>query len=421
MVHRDEIQSMRVAIVSAVYPPEPVISARTSGEIAQNLTLDSHSILVLAPYPNRPQGRIYPSYHRNLFSRETAPEGYSIIRLFSFFSPYSTLFSRLLENISFGITSSWALFFSPRPDVVYSNSWPVFATGFICLVCQIRKIPLILSIQDMYPESMVLQGRLQPDHWLFKLLLLIDRWIARRASALIVISNSFAEGYIQLRQIHPSKVHVIPNWIDAALVVPLDKNAYRQERGISPGAFVFVYGGNVGMAAGVETVIDAIRKVNSNHEIILVITGSGSQLAACQKLAAGITNVRILFHSPWASEDTSKVLAAADILVLPTRGKQSLASVPSKLLSYMLAARPILAIVLPESETAQVIQTVNCGWIVPPDKIDMLATKVEEITDIPMHMLKKMGSAGRQYALRNFTTEICLPKVIEVIKNTACF
>jgi glycosyltransferase involved in cell wall biosynthesis/ribosomal protein S18 acetylase RimI-like enzyme len=374
---------------------------------------------VITNFPNRPAGKVYDGYKRVLFATEECPRGFRLVRCFSFLSRESSLLSRWLENISFGLTSSLALLFSPRPDVVYANTWPIFATGLTCLVCKIRNVPIVIHVQDMYPESLVTQGRLKPGQWLYKLLLSIDRWIAGQASALIVLSDKFARGYTQLRQIPPSKVHIIADWLDSGSVVVLGKNNYRQEIDVSGEAFVMVYGGNVGMAAGVNTVIDAMRMVKSKREIVLVIAGSGSQLAACQKLGAEVTNVRIMFHTPWASDETSKVLAAADVLLLPTRGTQSLASVPSKLLSYLLAARPVLAAVLPESDTAQVIEKAGCGWIVPPDNKELLARKIEELAGLPEQLLGKMGFAGRQYAMQNFTTETCLPKVIKIIENAA--
>ena len=55
-------------------------------------------------------------------------------------------------------------------------------------------------------------------------------------------------------------------------------------------------------------------------------------------------------------------------MILPTRGQQSLASVPSKLIAYMLAARPVIALALPHSDLAQVIEESHCGWVVPPDQ-----------------------------------------------------
>ena len=55
-------------------------------------------------------------------------------------------------------------------------------------------------------------------------------------------------------------------------------------------------------------------------------------------------NPRIRFYSPWPAAETSPALSAADILILPTQGRQSSASIPSKLIAYMLASRPVLAL-----------------------------------------------------------------------------
>ncbi|MDD5368671.1 MAG: glycosyltransferase family 4 protein [Anaerolineaceae bacterium] len=410
---------MRIYLLSCVFPPEPVVSAQTSMQIVRELVVQGSEVTIITSFPNRPSGQLFPGYKRTLFASEHSTDGYFLLRCFSFLSRESSMFSRWLENISFGFTTSLALFFLPRPNVIYSNTWPIFAAGLVCLACRIRNIPIVISVQDMYPESLVMQGRIQPGQWQYKLLLLIDRWIANQASAVITLTDRFADGFTGLRLVNSSKVHLIANWVDSDSIVMIGKDDYREELNISKEAFVLVYGGNIGMAAGVETVIEALSKVNRIREIVLVIAGSGSRLEACKKLAEGFEGRRILFHSPWATSDTSKVLAAADVLVLPTRGSQSLASVPSKLLSYLLSARPVLALVLPESDTADIIKKTGCGWIIPPDNVNLLAKKIEELSDNPEEELKKMGLLGRKYALMNFTTETCLPKVIDIITKAA--
>jgi colanic acid biosynthesis glycosyl transferase WcaI len=408
---------MKLIILSAVYPPEPVVSAKVSAQVAAAFHKQNHLVTVITDFPNRPVGKLFGGYMRALYTSEENPKGFRLVRCISFLSRESSLLSRWLENISFGLTSSLVLLVSPRTDVVYANTWPIFATGLTCLVCKIRNFPIVVHVQDMYPESLVTQKRLKANQGLYKILMLIDRWIAGQATSLIVLSNRFARGYTQLRRVAPSKVHVISDWVDSTSMMVLGKNDYRQDSGVSRTAFVLVYGGNVGMAAGVETVVEAMRGVKSNREVVLVIAGSGSQLAACQKLAAGITKVRIIFHSPWAYDETSKVLAAGDVLILPTRGTQSLASVPSKLFSYLLAARPVLAAVLPESDIARVIEKGECGWVIPPDNTDFLASKIEELAGLPNQVLEELGVAGRKYALQNFTTERCLPKVVDIIQK----
>lgn len=407
----------RIMIISGVFPPEPVVSAKIGVCLASQLVKQGNEVVVVTSFPSRPAGKIYPGFKRKLFKRTESPDGFQLIRCFSFFSSTSSISCRCLENISFGVTSSLAILLSQKPDVVYSNNWPIFATALNCLVCKIRNLPLVIHIQDMYPESLLFQGRIKKNHWLYKFLLVIDRWVSANVSDIIVLSTSFAERYMQVHSVPEPKLHVIPNWVDRKSVQVMSMITYRQEVGISDESFVLVYGGNIGKAAGVETLIEALCDLDTKRDVVLIIAGSGSQLASCQKLASRMSNVRIIFHSPWAAEDTSKVLAAADVLVLPTQGSQSSASVPSKLLSYLLAARPVLACVLPECDTARMIEEAGCGWIVPPGDSTILAKKIEELTILPRQIIYKMGADGLDYALKNLTTEICSPKAIRIIEK----
>lgn len=111
------------------------------------------------------------------------------------------------------------------------------------------------------------------------------------------------------------------------------------------------------------------------------------------------------------------VLRAADVLILPTHGGQSMASVPSKLIAYMLAARPIIALALPGSDAAAIIEQSGCGWVVPPDQPGLLASNVQAIMSMEQTVLDRRGQAARRYALKHFTQESCLPRVLEIIEH----
>lgn len=408
---------MRAIIISAVFSPEPVVSAQTSESLACALVLRNHKVSLITNFPNRPDGIIYKGYKRSLFSIERDSLGYVINRCFSTFSKTSSIFSRLLENISFGITSSLILFFHKKPDVVYSNSWPIFATGLTVLVCKLRKVPIIVSVQDIYPESLFVQGRIAPNHVLFKLLVKIDKWIAKKADSLILISQKQAMSYISSRNIKPEKVHVIPNWMEKDSIQLLPKDMFRKEAGISSDAFLIVYGGNIGKAAGLQSVIQALHNFKADKEVILLVAGSGSELAECQLLAEQSCEVKIIFHTPWVETDTSKVLAAADLLLLPTHGNQSLVSVPSKLIAYMLSSKPILAITSHQSETGSLVEGVDCGWVIESDNLEFLSSKIIEISESFPIILNKKGARGREFALGNFTSEVALPKIISLLEE----
>ena len=411
---------MKLLIVSAVFPPELTISGQISFQIADELFRRGHQVMVIAPFPSRPDGKLFNGYRRSLYRRENM--GFSVIRCFSFLSRKSTMTSRLLENISFAITSSIRVLFAPRPDIIYMNSWVIFGSGLVSAAAWIRGIPVAMSVQDVYPESLSEQKRIGPRSLLFRILRAIDSRIAHSAKALIVISERFRETYTLDRGVPANRVHVLQNWGETSAVNVDARGAYalRQKYGIHDHATLAVYGGNIGAAAGVETAIKAFEYLWNDENICLLIAGSGSRLQACQELVEtkGLQD-RVFFYTPWPKKDTGIVLGAADVLLLPTQGEQSLVSVPSKLISYLLSGRPVLAMVLGNSDTARLIAEAKAGWVIPPDDPAGVAAALKVIAASTRENLRAAGTQGLDYALRHLTREANLPRMIRLLMQLA--
>ena len=348
---------MKTYIVSCVFPPEPVVSAQTSVQIAEMMSGLGYQVTVLAPLPSRPMAHDYSQYIRSLRRKETSSHSYEIIHCFSFFSSVSKLGSRFLENISFGLSVFFLLLFSRRADVVYGNTWPIFAQGLLMLVCKLRGMPLVLSVQDLYPEFLLAQKRgIKKSSWLYSLLHWLDMQTARNCAGLIVISERFREVYVSDRRIPKDKIAVVPNWIDdSQAMVTSPAEDIRKKHDVPADAFLVIYGGNIGTAAGMENLLEAFQHLLPQNNIYLLLAGAGSSLPNCLDLIREHQLERVKIHSPWQVSDTYTLLSAADLCILPTQGEQSLVSVPSKLLSYMLAGRCILALAAPEFETARIL------------------------------------------------------------------
>ncbi len=410
---------MHLTIVSCVFPPEPIVSAQTSAQISQKMAGLGHHVKVLAPFPSRPIRQAYPQYKRGFLQREICPHGYKIIRCFSLFSSASSLLSRFLENISFGLSVFLVLLFSARADIVYGNTWPIFSQGLLMLACKLRRIPLVLSVQDLYPESLLVQKRgFEKTSLSYALLHWLDALITRNCAGLILISEQFRETYIHDRHILENKITVIPNWIDDSQTNKTSaREDIRKKHAIPADAFLTLYGGNIGAAAGVETLIEAYRYLEKNY--YLLIAGSGSHLHVCQKFGAEVSPERIKFYSPWPVEQTFQTYQVGDVLVLPTFGNQSLASLPSKILGYMLAAKPIIALAHPESELAKLIILSGCGWVIAPEESKKLADKIEQVSNMNVAERNAYGRSGHNYLQKYMTADVCLPKVCNVLENAA--
>jgi glycosyltransferase involved in cell wall biosynthesis len=165
--------------------------------------------------------------------------------------------------------------------------------------------------------------------------------------------------------------------------------------------------------------VDAFARLKDRARIYLVIAGDGSRLDACREKIARQNLDRVIIHSPWKKEETGPVLQMADLLLLPTKAEQSLLSIPSKLISYFLSARPVVAAVLSGSDTAMAVRDNGAGWVVEPDSVEVMANAILAASEMSGEDLNRMGLAGRDYALRNLTREANLPRVVQIVENAA--
>jgi len=330
-----------------------------------------------------------------------------------------SLWGRLLEYVTFGISSSLAWIRAPRPDAAYVNSWPIFGAGALVLAARLRRVPVVLSIQDVYPESLSAQGRISTGSVAARILRWMDGVIARAATEIIVLGPTFKRLYRDERGVAEERIHVIPNWLEGNPKQPRENAAQRirGEHGIPEEGFLAVFGGNVGAASGAETVVEAWTELLNLEDCYLLVAGSGELLDSCREFAAKAGLERVRFRSPWFADDTADVLAAADVLVLPTRAAQAWASQPSKLISYMLGERPLIVCAPEGSDLAAVVHQAGCGLVVEPSNRSALADAVRQMRAIDAEERATMGMAGKKYALDHFTEEVCLPAVLEVLRS----
>ena len=322
-----------------------------------------------------------------------------------------------MENFSFGFLAFINIIFSKKYDAVYVNSWPIFAIGFVGLACKIRGFKVVSAVQDLYPESLVAQKRIRKGGLVYRSLFLLDKMSVRLMNKLLVISPSFKSAYVNGRGMEDDNVILFNNWMNLSSFKGIDVKDARillaEDYGVDLGEeFVTVYGGNIGIASGIYEFVERWSKLNNSG--IFLLAGAGSELEKIRKFIKENnleSNFRIL--SPWPDGASEAVLSSADILALPIAEGQESASVPSKMISYMYCARPILMLTDNYSLPAQVLKDSSAGFIV--DHSEDLQLAYNQITALSEDELIGLGKSGKNYAKENYSFEPNFIKIKEAM------
>lgn len=389
-----------ILIITAVFPPEPVVSARISMDLYQELARKGYAVKVLHPEPTRPLG----------FKPDVTTIGLlgdNEIIVDSYTCPQSSTIGRVKESLSFGkVCRKYIQDHYNEISCVYANSWPMFSQKAIVEIARKYRIPCAIHVQDVYPESLTnkLNGLL--GGIVNAVLLPMDKYILGNCSQIVAISEKMKLYLAKTRCIISDKIAVVTNWQDESEFVniqPIEE--------VRP--FTFMYMGNIGPVAGVDLLIDAF--VNAGLiNARLIIAGSGSMKEELQIQAALYNNVEF-WDVP--NGKVPEIQSQADCMLLPIRKGAASSSIPSKLPAYMFSAKPIIGCVDADSDTANAIKDAKCGWVIEPERIDLLADKMRMVSTIGTSALKEKGQNAQKYALKHFSKAVNLSKLVSVIES----
>ena len=383
-----------ILIVSAVFPPEPVVSAQISESLAKALFESGENVTVIAPCPSRPLGFDFKgnSISSNFKTADSSKERLKIFNLPSFVYSKSGVLGRLWESISFGKACySFILKSEMNYDKVYMNTWPIFGQLGVAFACLKKKVPYVIHIQDIYPES--ISKRLpSPFRQIVNFVLFpVENFVLKNAVKVIAISNKMKIYLLESRKLHSDKVSVVYNWQD-------EDDFNMAPRTVLNDKKVFMFLGNIGPVAGIPFLIESFSKVNAK----LIIAGSGSYKEYCIKFARQFPSTDVDFIDVPAGK-VSEVQSRADVMLLPILKGYANTSIPSKLPAYMFSAKPVLVMADIDSDSAITVLNAKCGWAGEYGETDWLVNRINDISNIKQKDLNEMGVSGYNYAKTHFS------------------
>lgn len=293
-----------------------------------------------------------------------------------------------------------------QPDVVIFANTPSEAMSLVYWRLRHENIHFVFWVQDMYgiAISKILSKRLPLiGRIVGRFYLGLDRYLLKKSEKIILITEDFRSLLAEWK-IDPAKTHVIPNWATLAdLPVRAKNNTWAQKHQLTD-KFYFLYSGTLGMKHNPELLLQLALHYRQDDQVRVVVIseGLGADWLQEQKAAHGLSNLILLPYQPY--EDLPDVLGAADVLMAILEPDAGVFSVPSKVLSYLCAARPLLLAVPPENLSARIVAQNEAGLVVLPDDTAAFV-RAADVLRQDENLRQQLGRNGRAYAETHFDIE----------------
>jgi glycosyltransferase involved in cell wall biosynthesis len=280
------------------------------------------------------------------------------------------------------------------------------------LLARVYRAPLVVISEDVFPEIAVQLKRLE-NPALVSLLELVTRFYLRRADRVVAIGETMRER-LREKGTAPGRLRVIPNWVDTHTLVPQPRdNDWAQENGLAD-SFVVMHSGNVGHAQDLDNLIRATTFVRDLPQVSTVIVGFGARHAALVELAERLDADSVTFLPYQPRELLPQTLSSTDVHFVGLAQGLSGFVVPSRIYGILAVAKPVLVAADADSETARLVQELDCGLVVAPGRPELLARVIRELIS-GAYDLEAMGARGRAYVEAQADREVAIGRYRDLL------
>ena len=406
---------MHILEFKAYYNPEVAAGIELDANTAEDLAAAGHYVHLHIPVPSR---GLEQALAKKTPRKESLVEGKLQICRYAMYREGKRFPQRLVRYVFCSLKQLWHGLREKKVDLIFAGSTPPFQ-GLICkLLKQVKKAPFVFNCQDIFPDSMVVAGIIGEG----SLLCRVGNWISdvtyRAADKIIVISDSMKDSLIK-RGVPEEKIAVVHNWVDEAVIHPVEKadNTLMRELQIPDDLFTVVYAGNLGYAQAVNVILDAAELLREDDRIRFVIFGNGAvEHEIDRRIQEGhLHNVRRYPLQPY--ERVSEVYSAGDACIVSCKEGTGSFAMPSKTWSIMGCGRPVLASFDRNTLLEAIVTEQNCGLFSEAGSGASLAENIRKLAEDP-HGCREKGRNARAYIEENLARNKCTQKIVTLIEET---
>ena len=397
---------MHILIVSQYFWPE---SFRIN-DMAQALLARGHQVTVLTGMPSYPDRSRFKQ-HGWLGPYTERWDGITILRAPLCSRGNGRSIRLLINYLSFACFASLVAPFRCRDqfDVIFAfEPSPITSVLPAILLRKLKKVPLVLWVQDLWPETLQATNTIQSQYLLQKVGSLV-KYIYARCDKIWVPAKS-AIASITEHYAPASKVDYLPNWAEDFYRV-ISTEEKKQKKLTLPDGFKIIFAGNIGVSQSFDTILAAAKYTSKQTDIHWVILGEGRMLSWVKQEIKRLgleNNIHLLGRKP--AEMMPYYFAHADALLVSLTDDPIFSlTIPSKIQSYLACGKPILASL--NGEGGDIITNSQAGFSNKAKDSIALANNAIKLFNLPKKDREQMGHLARKLYEAEFDRNFLIKKI----------
>lgn len=389
----------RILLITQWFDPEPTFKGIL---FAKELVARGFEVEVITGFPNYPGGTLYDGYRVKYIQKEVI-DGVLVTRVPLFPSHDKSKLGRVFNYLSFAFSSLiYGLFFSKRADVIYAYH-PPLTVGISALIIKLfRRVPVVLDIQDMWPDTLKATGMISNSR-LLGFVSKVCNLVYSAVTKIVVLSPGFKDLLID-RGVPENKIEIIYNWADEKVLRVVNNEAPKEYGSIE--GFKVLFAGNIGQAQGLNVILDAALLLKDDvSKIHFLVLGRGLKLDDLNRRAKELNLDNVHFLTAVGMEKVGSFLGFADALLIHLNSDPLFEiTIPGKTQAYMAVGKPIIMGV--SGDASNLVSRADCGVCFEPEDSVALAEAAKGLMLLDSTDIQRLGKNAERFYDENLSVTV---------------
>jgi glycosyltransferase involved in cell wall biosynthesis len=398
---------MRIALITDTFPPLRSSGSVQLRDLSREFAKQGHEVIVMLPW-----------YDQSEKWRLEDCDGVKVLFLKAPKTKDLSYFKRTMAEVIMPFAMSRNLKVSPlltdRWDAILWYSPSIFHAPFVSYLKSLNNAKSYLIIRDIFPEWALDMGLLRRGlpYLFFKMVAQYQYSVADVIGVQTPGNLRFFYSWFSYKQ--GRKLEVLKNWLDKPANV---KCSIRVNKSALAGRFNFVYAGNMGVAQGMDVILQLVEKLNYRTDIGFLFVGRGSEVAVLKGFANAKELKNIEFFDEVDPDEIPDLYSqcSAGIVALDPRHKSH--NIPGKFITYMQSGLPVLANLNSGNDLIQIIKDEKVGQVCDTNNVEELVILCDNLIN-QVKMDQTLSSRCKAFFKREFAVEKTVKQIVKAVSKS---